>query len=124
MTDNDIWAYPRGSARLTSIEGADLVGYSVEALDGGIGKVDEATLELGSGYLVVDTGPWIFGKKVVLPAGIIDDVDVEQEAVYVHRSKEQIKSAPELGDSGLQEEGYRDRLGAHYGHGGAGWARR
>ncbi len=124
MTDNDIWAYPRGTSGLTSIEGADLTGYSVEALDGGIGKVDEASLELGTGYLVVDTGPWIFGKKVMLPAGTIDDVDVERETVYVHRTKEQIKAAPELEETGYREEPYRSRLGEHYGPGGAGWVGR
>ena len=42
----------------------DVTGFEVEATDGGIGKVDEATNEVGSSYLVVDTGPWIFGKKV------------------------------------------------------------
>ncbi|MBD0291736.1 MAG: PRC-barrel domain containing protein, partial [Thermoleophilia bacterium] len=46
----------------------DVVGFSVEATDGGIGKVDEATYDVGQSYLVVDTGPWIFGKKVLLPA--------------------------------------------------------
>ena len=45
--------------------GADLTGYSVAAVDGDIGYVDKATNELlGSSYLVVDTGPWIFGRKV------------------------------------------------------------
>ena len=38
----------------------------MEATDGSIGKVDEATSEGGSSYIVVDTGPWIFGKKVQL----------------------------------------------------------
>jgi hypothetical protein len=48
----------------------DLTGYPIAAVDGNIGYVDEATNELlGSSYLVVDTGPWIFGRKVLLPAG-------------------------------------------------------
>ena len=42
----------------------DLIGFAVAALDGDIGHVDEATYETGSSYLVVDTGPWIFGRKV------------------------------------------------------------
>ena len=45
----------------------DVVGYDVEALDGDIGKVDEATYDAGASYIVVDAGPWIFGKKVMLP---------------------------------------------------------
>jgi hypothetical protein len=48
----------------------DLTGYSVAAVDGDIGHVQEATNELlGASYLLVDTGPWILGRKVMLPAG-------------------------------------------------------
>ena len=47
------------------------MGYDVEAIDGSIGKIDGATLETDSGHIVVDTGPWIFGKKVMLPVGVL-----------------------------------------------------
>ena len=53
-TQYDIWTY-----RVETVEpglGADVVGYHVEALDGGIGKVDEATDEVGASSIVVDTG--------------------------------------------------------------------
>src|SRR4029450_7468294 len=59
-------------------EGGDLVGYDVEATDGSIGKIDEASNEAGSSYLVVDTGPWVFGKKGLLPAGTISRVGMEE----------------------------------------------
>ena len=42
---------------------ANLVGYDVEAIDGHIGKIDEATTETSRQYVVVDTGFWIFGKS-------------------------------------------------------------
>ena len=45
----------------------DLTGWDVEATDGHIGKVDEATYEDASSCLVVDTGFWIFGKKRMIP---------------------------------------------------------
>jgi len=102
--------------------GTDVVGYSVEALDGGIGKVDEASDEVGASSIVVDTGPWIFGKKVILPAGVIDRVDREDETIYVNRTKEQIKNAPELGEGMEGDDAYRDELGTYYGQGGGGWA--
>jgi len=94
---------------------ADLTGYSVEATDGGIGKIDEATNEVGSSYLVVDTGPWIFGKKVMLPAGVIERVDRDDETVYVNRSKDEIKDAPEFDENTYREGNYRDEIGAYYG---------
>ena len=62
----------------------DLSGYSVEATDGGIGKVDNDTNEVGSGSLIVDTGPWIFGKKVMIPAGVIARVDENDRCIWVN----------------------------------------
>jgi hypothetical protein len=41
----------------------DLVGYRVEATDGRIGSVDEASDDTDARWLVVDTGPWIFGRR-------------------------------------------------------------
>lgn len=76
-TTTDQWTYRDATtlgADLT--RGMDLAGFSVEASDGGIGKVDEATYDTSSSYIVVDTGPWIFGKKVMLPAGVIQRVDL------------------------------------------------
>jgi hypothetical protein len=101
----------------------DIVGFGVEALDGSIGKVDESTYDAGSAYVVVDTGPWIFGKKVMLPAGVVRNVDVDNETVYVDRTKEQIKDAPEFDESFATDE-YRDRLGLYYGPGGSGYRER
>jgi hypothetical protein len=101
----------------------DIVGFGVEALDGSIGKVDESTYDSGSAYIVVDTGPWIFGKKVMLPAGVVRNVDVDNETVYVDRTKEQIKDAPEFDESFATDE-YRDRLGSYYGPGGSGYRER
>ena len=101
-------------------QGVDVTGFGVEALDGSIGKIDEATYEEAAHGLVVDTGPWIFGKKVVLPAGVIDRVDAEEETVYVHRSKDEIKDSPKFGETDLNESG-RGEVGDYYGPGGAGY---
>ena len=100
------------------------VGYQVEALDGSIGKVDEATYDAGSAYIVVDTGPWIFGKKVMLPAGTIRRVDHEEEKMFVSRTKDQIKDAPEFEEGIAYDSSYRGRLGSYYdqrGRGGRDW---
>src|SRR5579871_3186902 len=99
----------------------DLTGYGVEALDGGIGKIDETSNDVGASFIVVDTGPWIFGKKVMLPAGVITRVDDADEKVYVNRTKDQIKDSPEFDPGSYREEAYRGQLGTYYGPGGAGW---
>ena len=93
----------------------DLVGYTVEATDGKIGKIDEASNDVGASYVIVDTGPWIFGKKVMLPAGVIQSVDHEAEKIMVDRSKDEIKSAPEYDADRQNDETYRGQLGDYYG---------
>ena len=96
----------------------DLTGFSVEATDGSIGKVDEATKEAGGSFIVVDTGPWIFGKKVMLPAGLIRDIDPDTETIFVSRTKDEIKNAPEFDADELRDdEAYRGQVGSYYDRG-------
>jgi hypothetical protein len=109
-TMTDVWTY-RNPGWLD----ADLTGYEIEAADGDIGKVDECNREVGANYLVVDTGPWIFGKKVMLPAGVVKDIDHDSEKIFVDRTKDEIKNAPEFDEARYREPLYRDELGAYYG---------
>jgi hypothetical protein len=118
----DIWTYRDSSQLGTAIDpSTDITGYEVEATDGSIGKVDEATYETGRSYLVVDTGPWIFGKKVMLPAGVIRSIDATDERVVVNRSKDEIKNSPEFDESMVSDDDYQSSLGSYYGAGGAGY---
>lgn len=117
MSTTDLWTYRTTQTAAST----DLRGFSVEALDGSIGKIDEATYDVGGSYVVVDTGPWIFGKKVMLPAGVLRDVDLDSQAVFVNRTKDQIKSAPEFDEKRFRDEGYRRDLAGYYGPGGAGY---
>jgi hypothetical protein len=93
----------------------DLVGFDVEATDGSIGKIDEAAYDVGHSYVVVDTGPWIFGNRVMLPAGTIDGIDRNVRRVFVNRSKDEIKRAPKFDKDAYTTRDYRDRLGEYYG---------
>lgn len=115
----EIWEFETEFSPATS--GKEIAGYKVEAVDGSIGKIDSASAETGSSSIVVDTGPWILGKKVMLPAGVVSRIDDDDEKVFVNRTKDQIKSAPEFDESMIADAGYRDQLGGYYGEGGAGW---
>jgi len=94
--------------------GLNLVGFEIEATDGGIGKVDEATYDIGASYVVVDTGPWIFGKKVMLPAGVVQRVDLDTETIFVDRTKDEIKNSPEFDENMYRDESYRSQLRSYY----------
>ena len=109
--DTKIWSYSPDYAS----QPMDLKGFKVEATDGDIGRVDEATYDVGASFIVVDTGPWIFGRKVVLPAGAIEGLDLDSEKVVVRLTKDQIKGSPELEEaSDYRSEEYRSRLGSYY----------
>src|SRR5436305_12424833 len=105
MSMVDIWTY-----RNQTFSQRNLSGMSVEAVDGSIGKVDEASNDVGGSFIVVDTGPWIFGKKVMLPAGVIKNVDLDAETVFVNRTKDQIKNAPEFDEKKYRDDEYRTGL--------------
>jgi hypothetical protein len=110
MATVEIWSFTKGAPSV------DLTGFKVEARDGSIGKVDESTVESGGGssFIVVDTGPWIFGKKVMLPAGVVRDIDLDTETVFLDLSKDEIKSAPEFDEKTYRDQTYRDELGGYY----------
>jgi len=104
-----MWSYPEELGRI------DVSGFDVEARDGSIGKVEEVTFDAGESNIVVDTGPWIFGKKVLLPAGLIERVDRDDETVYVDRTKDEIKEAPEFDKDNYRSGDYRSAVGSYYG---------
>jgi hypothetical protein len=92
----------------------DFRGFEVDARDGSIGSVDKRS-EVGGDHLVVDTGTWIFGKKVVLPVGLIERVDLTEERLFVGRSKDEIKNAPEFSDERVDDPSYAAELRSYYG---------
>jgi hypothetical protein len=109
----EIWAFEVDVE--PSLADVDLLGFSVEGRDGKVGKVDEDTREAGGSFLIVDTGPPILGKKVMLPAGVVERVDPESKTVFVNLTKDEIKSAPEYDEhDGHRDEGFRRRLGEYY----------
>ena len=109
----DAWNYRESTEIPTRQE--DLTGFKVHAMDGDIGKIDAATREVGAGYVVVDTGPWIFGRKVMLPAGTVERVDWDDKSVWVDRTKDQIKDSPDLDENQVTDPSYRDSVGTYYG---------
>jgi hypothetical protein len=105
----DIWTY-----RETVVE-VDLSDFHVEATDGEIGKVDRASYVAGGDSIIVDTGPLIFGRKVLLPVGMIERIDPEAKRIYVDRTKDEIRDAPEYDPSGYADQEYRLALADYYG---------
>jgi hypothetical protein len=104
----DLWNYADDLERRS-----DLEGFGVAALDGDVGKVDVATYDADSSYVVIDTGPWIFGRRVLVPAQAIVRVDIPNEKVFLRLKKQQIEDAPDLQDVQGSERD-RELIGAYY----------
>jgi hypothetical protein len=92
----------------------DIIGYHVEATDGHIGKIDQQSQATNESYLVVDTGPWIFGAKVVVPAGTVTHIDHSERRVYLDRSKDEVKGSPEFDLERYGEPTYREKVRDYY----------
>ncbi len=80
----------------------DLKSYSVYAQDDDkIGSVDDILVDTQTGefrYFIVDTGFWIFGKKVLLPVGLAV-IDSNSERIYARSlTREQVENLPHVDD--------------------------
>jgi len=107
---SDVWTY--GEKVMSGP--LDLTGFTVEATDGEIGKIDEATYAPGNSYVVVDTGFWIFGKKRMIPAQVVTRVEVDRRTVRVNLSKDEIKSAPDYDHERSPQPDYRKLVSGYY----------
>ena len=54
----------------------------------------------------------------MLPAGVIERIDRENQVVHVNRTKNEIKRAPWYHEERFEDETYRSELGGYYSSGG------
>ncbi len=76
-----------------------LIGFKIEATDGEIGHVADFYFDDENWtirYLIVDTGPWIFGRKVLLTPNVIQQPRWEEERLPIQLTKEQISNSPDI----------------------------
>lgn len=76
-----------------------LIGFTIGAIDGEIGKVkefyfDDETWTIR--YLIVETGNWLFGRKVLLSPISLLTPDWEKNIFPINLSMEQIKNSPAI----------------------------
>jgi hypothetical protein len=92
----------------------NLLGYRVQATDGKLGKIKQVGQATNDSYLVVDTGPWIFGTKVMVPAGNATFIDYGEHRVYLNCTKADVLGAPEFDPKRYDHAAYREKLGEYY----------
>lgn len=76
-----------------------LIGYAIGATNGELGKVKEFFFDDKTWtvrYLVVETGNWLSGRKVLISPEAVLQPDWENEIFPVNLTEEQVKNSPEI----------------------------
>jgi hypothetical protein len=112
---SNIWSYRQTITSDQTFDANALVGFDVEATDGSIGKIDEASVEADRAHIVVDTGFWIFGKKRLVPAGAVKQIDHAEGKVFISLTKDEVKEAPDWDANWSGDDDTRSTYEGYYG---------
>lgn len=96
----------------------EIQGYHIHATDGKIGEVEDFIINTETwaiDYLIVDTGNWFPGKKVILSPEWIKQVKWEDTAVYVDIPVDAVKHSPEYDAAATLQDTYTEKLHLYYG---------
>jgi len=96
----------------------EVSGYRIQAQDDEVGKIVDFLLDdkgWSIRYLVINTGKWLPGKKVLISPAWIQQIDWTSEAILVTLSCKLIRSAPEYDPSEIISPDYELALYKHYG---------
>jgi sporulation protein YlmC with PRC-barrel domain len=77
----------------------ELSGYAIHAFDGEIGRVEECYFDDEKWtvrYLVVHTGGWLLGKKVLISPIAIQRVDWDTQIIDVALTRAQVENSPDI----------------------------
>jgi uncharacterized protein (TIGR02271 family) len=94
----------------------DVKGLDLYSRDEKIGSVNDVLVDEDGQfrYLVINTGAWIFGKKVLLPIGRCR-IDYNARRVTVDQlNREQVESLPEFTDEMVADYDYEERVRGVY----------
>ena len=78
---------------------SSIKGYAIAANDGKIGTISDFLFDDTSWlvrWLVVDTGNWLSGRKVLLPSSAMVGLDVKHEECSINLTMQQIKNSPDI----------------------------
>lgn len=95
-----------------------LYGYSIRATDADIGRThefyfDDETWTIR--YLVVDTGSWLLGRRVLLSTAAVDEPRPEIQEFPVALTKEQVERSPHISSDKPVSRQMEEDLQTYYG---------
>ncbi|HEY5892055.1 MAG TPA: PRC-barrel domain-containing protein [Chthoniobacterales bacterium] len=96
----------------------DIKNFAFAARDGEIGKVKELYFDDQSWtvrYVVVDTGGWLTGSKVLLAPRSFGTISEESKLIAVHLTKEQIENSPSIDSDKPVSRQFEEKWCRYYG---------
>ena len=76
---------------------SEIIGYTIGASDGQLGKVTDFLFDDDTWlvrWLVIDTGSWLSGRKVLLPPSVLGHFSAIGDQFSVRLTKQQVKDSP------------------------------
>ncbi len=74
-------------------------------------QADETPLR----HLIVDTGAWVFGRSLLIPAGLVTTIAEENRVITVRCTRAEAKAAPRFGtDRETLDPEYLSAVGGYY----------
>ena len=100
---------------LRNIKG--LIGHAIQATDGELGKADEFYFDDRTWrirYLVVETGNWLLGRKVLISPAAFKRPGAGSEPFPVALTKEQVRNSPDTDTKKTVSRQHELDLHEHY----------
>ena len=97
----------------------DLRRYTIQASDGDVGRVEDTYFDDQSWtvrYLVVDTGTWLSGRKVLVSPAAIRGVDSAAERVQTGLNRRQVEESPSIDTAKPVSRQQETVLHSYYGY--------
>jgi uncharacterized protein YrrD len=94
-----------------------LQGATLAASDGDIGKIREFYFDDDQWivrYLVIETGSWLAGRKVLITPRVLGEIDPQAVTVSVALSQEEVRRAPSIDTDKPVSREHEEQLHRHY----------
>ncbi len=96
----------------------EVIGYKVHEADGEMGSVYDLIVDDLAWlvrYIVVDTGNWLPGKKVMLAASWIEQISWTEKAMHLDLTKDQVRGMPQYDPEQAVNRQHEEQLYDYYG---------
>ena len=96
----------------------EVTGSYIRGADDTVGSVDDLLIDEDGWairYLVVDTGNWLPGRKVLIAPPWVTGVSWATQEVQLQLTRREIEASPEYAPDMTMDRAYEERLYSHYG---------